>query len=141
MIGVASMKRKILAFITAAVVMCSGGMVASADPEYDTDYEITIEILGEAYYDTPFIHKIAGKTRAWIMQYSIKGQPDNTITNAIITTDGGVRLTGDYPIIKGGGNVFAAYYNSGYSGGSRLQVNGTYRSGYTITGTWNPNID
>lgn len=30
---------------------------------------------------------------------------------------------------------------SGYSGGSRLQVNGTYRSGYTITGTWNPNID
>ena len=49
------MKKKFLAFITAAVVMCSGGMVASADPAYDTDYTITIEVLGKPAIFTPYI--------------------------------------------------------------------------------------
>ena len=141
MIGVASMKRKILAFITAAVVMCSGGMVASADPAYDTDYTITIEVLGKPAISTPYIYKIAGKTRAWIMQYSISGKPANTITNIFVSTPQGAKLTGDQSIVKGS-NIFPGYgSNVGYAGGTRLQANGTYTAGYTITGTWNPNID
>lgn len=141
MIGVASMKRKILAFVTAAVVMCSGGMVVSADPAYDTDYTIKINVLGEPAISTPYIYKMAGKTRAWIMQYSISGRPDSTITNIFVSTPQGAKLTGDQSIVKGS-NIFPGYgSNVGYAGGTRLQANGTYTAGYTITGTWNPNID
>ena len=141
MIGVVSMKRKILAFVTAAAVMCSSGMVVSADPAYDTDYRITIEVLGKPYVSTPTIYKMAGKTRAWIMQYSISGKPDNTITNIFVSTPQGVKLTGDQSIVKDS-NIFPGYgSNAGYQGGTRLQANGTYTAGYTITGTWNPNID
>ena len=135
------MKRKILAFVTAAAVMCSSGMVVSADPAYDTDYRITIEVLGKPYVSTPTIYKMAGKTRAWIMQYSISGKPDNTITNIFFFFSQGAKLTGDQSIVKGS-NIFPGYgSNAGYQGGTRLQANGTYTAGYTITGTWNPNID
>ena len=141
MIGVVSMKRKILAFVTAAAVMCSSGMVVSADPAYDTDYRITIEVLGKPYVSTPTIYKMAGKTRAWIMQYSISGKPANTITNIFVSTPQGAKLTGDQSIVKDS-NIFPGYgSNAGYQGGTRLQANGTYTAGYTITGTWNPNID
>lgn len=134
------MKRKILAFVTAVAVMCSSGMVVSADPQYDTDYTITIKVLGEPAISTPYIYKMAGKTRAWIMQYSISGKPTNTITNIFVSDPGGAKLTGDQSIVKGS-NVYPGYNNSGYSGGTRLQANGTYTAGYTITGTWNPNIN
>ena len=51
------------------------------------------------------------------------------------------KLTGDQSIVKGS-NIFPGYgSNAGYQGGTRLQANGTYTAGYTITGTWNPNID
>lgn len=140
MIGVVSMKRKILAFVTAVAVMCSGGMVVSADPQYDTNYDFEIDALGVGYDSKPIIHKIPGKTRAWLMQHSITGKSSSTITNAIVVTPTGVRLIPDTPMVKGT-DICVGYYNSAYTGGTMLRVNGTYTAGYKITGTWNPNID
>lgn len=73
------MKKRILATIMAATMLCSSAIMASANPAYDRDYRFDLGALGTAV-NSPVEYKIGGKTRVWFMQYSVSGVPSNTIT-------------------------------------------------------------